>query len=350
MNAMAAAKAVGGGLADAQNIMESIQTMTKAQASRVECKLYVGNLPPKIKPKELVDYVNLALRKVNCRFSTIDPVLSAWISSDGHYAFIEFKNPEDANMGFALNNISIHGHSLKVGRPNTYSGMFNSMNLLKNSSLMLGDSMLNPEKHAQNVLDAEEDLFDPLGEKKMIKQEGEKKKTKKKPEEPKIESEEEGEGEGKKKQKEVPIPVLTKMGVLNVTTGGRINPIMGGTISNEVYRVELPSRVLVLKDIISYEYLAYEEDFENLVEDIKKEMNKHGMIAEVKIPHYPFLQPKEEEDEKKEENIDLTIIKSNLPEKEGFGNAYIEFVSPEEAKNARRELIGRKYGDRFVDV
>jgi len=38
-----------------------------------------------------------------------DPVLSAWISTDGHYAFVEFRSSEEANNGFLLNNISILG-------------------------------------------------------------------------------------------------------------------------------------------------------------------------------------------------------------------------------------------------
>ena len=50
--------------------------------------------------------------------------MSAWISSDGHYAFVEFRTPEEANQGFALNNIAIMGQPLKVGRPKTYSGLF----------------------------------------------------------------------------------------------------------------------------------------------------------------------------------------------------------------------------------
>jgi len=38
-----------------------------------------------------------------------DPILSAWISTDGHYAFVEFRSSEEANNGFLLNNITILG-------------------------------------------------------------------------------------------------------------------------------------------------------------------------------------------------------------------------------------------------
>ena len=30
------------------------------------------------------------------------PILSAWISSDSHYAFVEFRSAEEANNGFKL--------------------------------------------------------------------------------------------------------------------------------------------------------------------------------------------------------------------------------------------------------
>jgi len=30
-------------------------------------------------------------------------ILSAWISANGNYAFVEFRTPEEASNGFALN-------------------------------------------------------------------------------------------------------------------------------------------------------------------------------------------------------------------------------------------------------
>lgn len=56
-----------------------------------------------------------------------DPVLSAWISTDGHYAFVEFRSAEEANNGFLLNNVMILDQPLKVGRPKTYTGALSMM-------------------------------------------------------------------------------------------------------------------------------------------------------------------------------------------------------------------------------
>jgi len=44
-------------------------------------------------------------------------VVGSWISPDGLYAFIELKTPQEAEMALALNNVSIFGQKLKVGRP-----------------------------------------------------------------------------------------------------------------------------------------------------------------------------------------------------------------------------------------
>ena len=64
-----------------------------------------------------------------------DPIVSAEISSDGHYAFVEFRTPEEANQGFALNNIAIMGQPLKVGRPKTYQGVFMMDDISMNNSV-----------------------------------------------------------------------------------------------------------------------------------------------------------------------------------------------------------------------
>ena len=109
--------------------------MAVAQAAKVDRKLYVGNLPTGITPKQLVEVLNHALEKVN--ESLKGAVVSAWISSDGHYAFVEFRSAEEANNGFALQNISILGNQLKVGRPKTYNGAVNSLSALATSANMM---------------------------------------------------------------------------------------------------------------------------------------------------------------------------------------------------------------------
>ena len=75
----------------------------------------------------MVKLLNAALLTLQVSNTPGDPVLSAWISTDGHYAFVEFRTAEEANCGFLLNNISILGQPLKVGRPKTYVGALSMM-------------------------------------------------------------------------------------------------------------------------------------------------------------------------------------------------------------------------------
>lgn len=46
-----------------------------------------------------------------------NPIVGAWISPDGLYAFIELRTSKEAELALALNNVSIFGQRLKVGKP-----------------------------------------------------------------------------------------------------------------------------------------------------------------------------------------------------------------------------------------
>ena len=93
-------------------------------ASKTDRKLYIGNLPPGMTPPSLVKMLNTALLTLKPEdFAPGEPVISSWISNDGHYAFVEFRTAEEATKGFILNGIEISGMSLKIGRPKTYQSL-----------------------------------------------------------------------------------------------------------------------------------------------------------------------------------------------------------------------------------
>ena len=48
------------------------------------------------------------------------PVVSSWISTDGHYGFIEFRTAQEANLGFNLQGMTFQGNELRIGRPKAY--------------------------------------------------------------------------------------------------------------------------------------------------------------------------------------------------------------------------------------
>lgn len=77
-----------------------------AQAAKIDRKLYIGNIPTSINQKDLIDVMNEAMLSLNkTKAWNLDsgmPVVSSWISTDGHYGFIEFRTPQEANLGFNL--------------------------------------------------------------------------------------------------------------------------------------------------------------------------------------------------------------------------------------------------------
>lgn len=85
--------------------------------NKTDRQLYIGNLPPDITIPEIVKHLNDAMYALNLCEKEDRPIVDAWISSDGHYAFVEFRTIKDAHLGFHLTQISIHGYALKVGKP-----------------------------------------------------------------------------------------------------------------------------------------------------------------------------------------------------------------------------------------
>ena len=45
-----------------------------------------------------------------------NPIVSAWISQDGSFAFVEFRTIDECREGFAVGQLSLYGRPLKVGR------------------------------------------------------------------------------------------------------------------------------------------------------------------------------------------------------------------------------------------
>jgi len=76
--------------------------MSKAQTDKIDRKLYIGNIPPGITQQLLLNILNEAILRMNIIKLPGPPILSAWISSDAHYAFVEFRSSEEANAGFKL--------------------------------------------------------------------------------------------------------------------------------------------------------------------------------------------------------------------------------------------------------
>jgi hypothetical protein len=63
-------------------------------------------------------------------FQSGDPIVGCWIAGEGHYAFVDFRDSEEATQAFVLQQVQINGQYLKVGRPKNSSGIIPTPNQL----------------------------------------------------------------------------------------------------------------------------------------------------------------------------------------------------------------------------
>jgi hypothetical protein len=108
------------------------------QATKLMREIYIGNMPPGTTVPQLTDFINSTMTQMKLAIPSPfgGPVVSVWISTDSHYAFVELRTVEEASA--ALNHLGVvpfGGYHLRVGRPKTNSTT-QAMNMI--GSLPLG--------------------------------------------------------------------------------------------------------------------------------------------------------------------------------------------------------------------
>jgi len=88
-------------------------------------------------------------------------------------------------------------------------------------------------------------------------------------------------------------------------------------------KIDPPSTVLNLQKIVSPSELQNEMEYQDLIEDIKEECQKHGYLVSIKLPR---------------------------PKEVGMGNAYVQYTTVEEAIKARSVLCTLKFNGKFVNA
>ena len=85
-----------------------------------------------------MNIVNEAMLSLGVITEPGNPVISTWISTDTHYAFVEFRNADEANLGFRLHGMNINGSEIKIGRPKAYEGTMSAIGLQTGTGINQG--------------------------------------------------------------------------------------------------------------------------------------------------------------------------------------------------------------------
>ncbi|XP_015365591.1 PREDICTED: splicing factor U2AF 50 kDa subunit-like [Diuraphis noxia] len=315
-------------------------------------RLYVGNIPFGVTEDEMMEFFNQQMHLSGLAQAAGNPVLACQINLDKNFAFLEFRSIDETTQAMAFDGINFKGQSLKIRRPHDYqptpgmtesnpvtnynSGMTLDMMKYDSSSFGIGTvpdsphkifigglpAYLNDEqvkelltsfgqlKAFNLVKDAATGLSKgyafceyadvvmtdqaiaglngmQLGEKKLIVQRAS------------IGAKNPGLGQ---------VPVTIQ--VPGLTVVGTAGP---------------PTEVLCLLNMVTPDELKDEEEYEDILEDIREECNKYGVVRSLEIPR-PI------------EGIDVP----------GCGKVFIEFNAITDCQKAQQALAGRKFNNRVV--
>ncbi|KAF9107582.1 U2 small nuclear RNA auxiliary factor 2 [Mortierella sp. GBA35] len=313
--------------------------------ARQQRRLYCGNLPLGINEESLADFFNQTMMSMNLTTASGAPVVSVHINFEKNYAFVEFRTPEEATAAMAFDGIVFQNQTLKIRRPKDYQppegavhevpqihvpgvistnvpdsenkifigglplylndeqvielltafGELKAFNLVKENNVGASKGFAFCEYLDPNLTDiACQGLNNMmLGEKKLVVQRA---------------------SVGSSRNNQNPAGGANAIAL-------HPNLMLPGGGSTEV----LPTNVLQLLNMVSPEELEDDNEYEDIVEDIRDECSKFGHVLEVKIPR--------------------PVVGHVVP---GVGKIFVKYSSAEETTVALGALSGRKFADRTV--
>ncbi|XP_020525056.1 splicing factor U2af large subunit B isoform X7 [Amborella trichopoda] len=346
--------------------MMPAQAMTQ-QATRHARRVYVGGLPPMANEQTIATFFSHVMSAIggNTAGPGSDAVVNVYINHEKKFAFVEMRTVEEASNAMALDGITFEGVSVRVRRPTDYNPSL---------AAALGPSQPSPhltlaavglipgaiggaegpdrifvgglpyyftEAQIRELLES----FGPLRGFDLVKDRdtgnskgygfcvyqdpavtdiacaalnglkmGDKTLT--------VRRATASTGQAKPDQEIILAQAQQHIALqkLVLQAGGAAVPGVAVTVS------ENPTKVLCLTEVVSADELQDDEEYEEILEDMREEGRKFGPLTTVVIPRpSPDGQP--------------------TP---GLGKVFLEYVDPAGAARARTALNGRKFGGNVV--
>ncbi|XP_061568202.1 splicing factor U2AF 65 kDa subunit-like [Cololabis saira] len=312
-----------------------------SQMTRQARRLYVGNIPFGVTEESMAEFFNAQMRLAGLSQAPSNPVLAVQINQDKNFAFLEFRSVDETTQAMAFDGIIFQGQSLKIRRPHDYRplpgiseqpafhvpgvvstvvpdsphklfigglpnylnddqvkelltsfGPLKAFNLVKDSATSLSKGYAFCEYVDVSATDQAVAGLNgmQLGDKKLIVQRAS------------VGAKNANPTSGS----EAPV-TLQVPGLQRLQTSG------------------LPTEVLCLLNMVMPEELVDDDDYEEILEDIREECCKYGSVRSIEIPR-PV------------DGVDVP----------GCGKIFVEYVSAADCQKAMQALTGRKFANRVV--
>ncbi|KRX97981.1 Splicing factor U2AF 50 kDa subunit [Trichinella pseudospiralis] len=317
----------------------SLQASVPVVGPSVTCqsrRLYVGNIPFGCTEEAMMDFFNQQMHLCGLAQALGNPILACQINLDKNFAFIEFRSIAETTAAMAFDGINYQGQSLKIRRPRDYQplpgqndtlaglvssvvadspyklfigglpnylseeqvkellisfGQLKAFNLIKDPATQISKGYAFAEYSDSTLTDQAIAGLNgmQLGDKKLV-----------------VQLASVG---AKNNMFSAAAPVAIQVPGMNV-----VNP--AATPATEI---------LCLMNMVVAEELIDNEEYDDIVEDIKEECCKYGSVKSVEIPR-PI------------EGLDVP----------GVGKVFVEFGTVMECQKAQQALTGRKFANRVV--
>jgi len=310
--------------------------------SRQARRLYVGNIPFGVTEDAMMDFFNNQMNMAGLAQADGNAIISCQVNLDKNFAFLEFRSVDECTHALAFDGINFQGQLLKLRRPREYQalpgvtdgnpsiavpGIVSTIvadtphkvfigcipNYLNEDQVKELLSSFGPLRSFNLVMDTATGLskgfafceyLDPgitdqacaglngmqLGDKKLVVQRA---------------SVGKNPGSAQSTMMNMQIPGLSMDRVA-----------AAGTTATEV---------LCLMNMVMPEDLEDEEEYEDILEDVKEECGKYGRVRSLEIPR--------------------PIKGVEVP---GIGKIFVEFESVGDCQKAQQALAGRKFANRVV--
>jgi splicing factor U2AF subunit len=341
---------------EAHDDVTAIRAAINPLASKQNRRIYLGGLPSDVSTQEISQFIDNAMRAYGLVKDSSLPscVQEVILKTDHGYAFIDFTYPEEATGAMSLDGMDFKGASIKIRRPKDYQPMDHDKN--PNMANSLSTTSDSPEKiyigtipyHITEKQLAE--LLTTFGELKSLH----------------LVKDSLGASKGFAfcEYKDPAVTDIACQGLNGLELGDRklilqrasigakqasINRDYEGsaTISgiSNAPAISLPhmailtgqsdsttqpqplSTVLQLMNMVTIDELEDDEEYQDIVEDVKSECSRYGNIIDLYIPR-----PSSDQS--------VTV--------KGLGRIFIEYETTDQAATAAKALTGRKFSDRIV--
>jgi len=310
-------------------------TVTR-QARRV----YVGNIPFGVSEEEMVDFFNQQMHLSGLAQAEGNPVLATQINLDKNYAFLEFRSIDETTQAMAFDGINFKGQSLKLRRPRDYQPMPGltenpNMNVPGVVGTMVPDS---PNKifvgGIPNYLNEDQvrELLTSFGQLKSFNL---------------VKDATTGLSKGYAFCEYLDTLITDdaiaglngmqlgdkKLLVQRASVGCK-NPVTLSTVPVQIQvpgfqgnaqGQGLPTEILCLLNMVTDSELIDEEEYEDILEDIKEKCATYGKVKSIEIPR--------------------PVPGVEVP---GCGKVFVEFYSTTDCQKAQHALTGLKFSGRIV--